>query len=169
VYHYWNIYTCYNEQKDNNWNSWLRHSRYDKREQQGKKEESPTDQPGITSQTKGKSRKNHGIFCFIMNDLYANPNGKGGSRGTTGGGRLRDQPMVREELVVKGFKVKYLQQISFSVWDERRCDWREGENSRNLSSSSQHIGSSVQDERKYNQRETSQKEPNPRQSTLLTI
>jgi len=39
----------------------------------------------------------------------------------------------------------------------------------NLSSSSQHIGSFVRDKRRYDQRETSQKEPIPRQSNHLTI
>jgi len=219
--------------------------------QQEKKEEKPTNQLGITSQP----REKYGIFFFPARFVHKTRKARGETGETRGACRLWVQPMVREELEGKGIwrqipltigssvrdKQRYdrsedekqtepiiiksthrflctrqakirskrrrenrrnlsssSQHIGSSVRDKQRYDRSEDEkqtepiiiksthrflctrqakirskrrreNRWNLASSNQHIGSSVRDERRYDQRETSRKEPTPRQSNHLTI
>jgi len=102
-----------------------------------------------TKTTRKERRKTHKSTQYHLSKrgkiwkkiFRPNPEREGGARGGGEACRLWDQPMVREELEGKG------------IWRQIPLT----------------IGSSVRDERRYDQRETSQKEPIPRQSNHLTI
>ena len=96
-----NDYT--NKQKDNNWNSLLRHS---KSRQDNKKRNKK--EPRINSVSPLSQREKIMELFFSSTICAHSPKGKGGDQGTTGACRLRDQPMVREEVGGKGFGYKYL-------------------------------------------------------------
>jgi len=117
--------TTRTKKKDNNWNSLLRHSSYDQRQE--KKAEKTHESTRYHLSTKGNRGEKTWNFFFHPARFVHKSRRQRGATGERGACRLWVQPMVREELEGKGIWRQIPLTIGSSVRDKQRYDRSEDE------------------------------------------